>query len=221
MGHKTEENMGAGESSSNNNITGPVPIRVQTANPLLYTLAQDHMNIQPYWIMILQLIAQDIILKCIWNRIRYRTWSNKQEIVVGLILINRQAQKYQEARNAAAQFEDQLLRRQSAVSREPTKRLTTAKQCSKRKDVATQPIKPHNIRTTDLLLRFFRLAQSVFEPHIEESLEKLNERFHRLRFDSYDFIGRSLPLLGHAIWELQVDISFTLSLTVIDTNNCL
>ncbi|CAF1404610.1 unnamed protein product [Adineta ricciae] len=54
--------VGAGDSSNNRNVTGPVPRGVQHANPLLYTLAQDHMNIQPYWIMVLQLIVKYIII---------------------------------------------------------------------------------------------------------------------------------------------------------------
>ena len=86
--------MGAGDSSNNRNVTGPVPILVQSANPLLYTLAQEHMNIQPYWIMILQLIVKDIMLQRLWNKFRYKTFSTTQEIVIGRRLLGAQGDGY-------------------------------------------------------------------------------------------------------------------------------
>ncbi|CAF4172611.1 unnamed protein product, partial [Adineta steineri] len=207
MGHKTEENMGAGESSSNNNITGPVPIRVQDANPLLYTLAQDHMNIQPYWIMILQLIAKDIILQRIWNRIRYKTWSTTQEIAIGRLVLELQTEKYREARNFAAIGQVIMELGLTTTTLKPTRRLSTTKQRSKHKDVATHPTNSHNIETPDLLLRFFRSAVVVLQIHIEGSEEKINEYYRKLKFDSFDFIAHSLPLLGHAIWYCYIQSS--------------
>ncbi|CAF1398721.1 unnamed protein product, partial [Adineta steineri] len=166
--------MGAGESSSNNNITGPVPIRLQSANPLLYTLAQDHMNIQPYWIMILQLIATDILFQRMWNRIRYKTWSTTQEIAIGRFVLNMQTEKYREARNLAAIGQVIMELGLSTTTLKPTRRLSTTKQRWKHKDVATHPTNSHNIESPDLLLRFFRSAVVVLQIHIEGSEEKLN-----------------------------------------------
>ncbi|CAF0809704.1 unnamed protein product [Adineta steineri] len=97
--------MGAGESSSNNNVTGPVPIRVQNANPLLYTLPQDQMNIQPYWIMILALVVKDIIASRIYYRIRYKTWNSKQEIIVGWFFLKDRIQQFRQIAAVQAIFE--------------------------------------------------------------------------------------------------------------------
>ena len=46
--------------------TGPIPTYYRNANPLLYTLQQDHMNIQPYWIMVLQILTFQLLIRT-WN----------------------------------------------------------------------------------------------------------------------------------------------------------
>ncbi len=62
--------------------TGPIPIRLQHANPLLFTLPQDHMTIQPYWIMVLQILTVQMGQR-IWSEIKYGLFLTALEI--GLI----------------------------------------------------------------------------------------------------------------------------------------
>ncbi|CAF1402911.1 unnamed protein product [Adineta ricciae] len=62
-----------------NGTSGPIPIYHQNANPLLYTLDQDHMNIQPYWIMILQIAAFQLFSR-FRHLIKYRVFSTTLEI---------------------------------------------------------------------------------------------------------------------------------------------
>ncbi|CAF1344352.1 unnamed protein product [Adineta ricciae] len=62
-----------------NGTTGPIPIYHQNANPLLYTLDQDHMNIQPYWIMVLQIVGLQLFSRT-RHLIRYGVFSTTLEI---------------------------------------------------------------------------------------------------------------------------------------------
>ncbi|CAF1431777.1 unnamed protein product [Adineta ricciae] len=107
--------MGAGDSSNNRNVTGLAPIRVQHSNPLLYTLGKDHMNIQTYWIMVLQLIVRDIIIQRIWNKFRYKTFSTTQEIALGCWMFGEQIKEYRQLNNAV-----QARNRQSLTSERST-----------------------------------------------------------------------------------------------------
>ena len=170
--------MGASESSVNN-ITGPVSVRVPDTNPLLYTLAQEHISIQPYWIMILQLCVKDILLQRLWNRIRYKTWSTTQEIAVGRWLLDAQVEQFREVYGSA----DVL----------PTVG-------------ANQVIYP-DIWTTNSLWLFPISVQQVSPAQIKSGEEEIKKLYPRFKFDLFDFFVQSLPLLGHAIWYFYVQSS--------------
>ncbi|CAF1254468.1 unnamed protein product [Adineta steineri] len=62
-----------------NGTAGSISIQYQNANPLLYSLPQDHMTIQPYWIMVLQLIGMQLFLR-LWNLYRYHVFLTTTEI---------------------------------------------------------------------------------------------------------------------------------------------
>ncbi|CAF1487732.1 unnamed protein product [Adineta ricciae] len=62
-----------------NGTIGPIPIHYQNANPLLYTLAQDHTNIQPYWIMILQIAGLHLFSR-LRHLFKYGVFSTTLEI---------------------------------------------------------------------------------------------------------------------------------------------
>ncbi|CAF4045397.1 unnamed protein product [Adineta steineri] len=176
--------MGAGESSNNNNVTGPVPIRVRNANPLLYTLAQDHMNIQPYWIMILELIFKDFIFQRIWNRWRYKTWFTTQEIAFYFLFVLREGDQ---ERNTTVQKQFETSLKQSAANREPTNL--------------------HNVEITDTVSRLSVRDQKGLELYIEESKEKRSSYYSKkMRFDIFDIIFNCLPLSGHAICTVYIPI---------------
>ncbi|CAF0989727.1 unnamed protein product [Adineta ricciae] len=66
---------------NSNGTSGPIPILHQDANPLLYTLPQEHMNIQPYWIMIVEIVILQLIQR-LWNLVRYHVFNSTLEIAL-------------------------------------------------------------------------------------------------------------------------------------------
>lgn len=66
-----------------NGTTGPIPISIKNANPLLFTLPQENMNIQPYWIMLAQVIVVQAFSRMV-NRFSVGVWWTTVEI--GLII---------------------------------------------------------------------------------------------------------------------------------------
>ncbi|CAF1316859.1 unnamed protein product [Adineta steineri] len=62
-----------------NGTAGSISIQYQNANPLLYTLQQDQMTTQPYWIMVLQLIGMQLFQR-LWNLFRYHVFLTTTEI---------------------------------------------------------------------------------------------------------------------------------------------
>lgn len=72
---------------NSNGTAGPIPIYYRNANPLLYTLAQDHMSIQPYWIMVLEILGFQLLSRS-WNYCRCRAFLLSLEFgLIYLILV--------------------------------------------------------------------------------------------------------------------------------------
>ena len=67
---------------SSNKTVNLIPIHFRYANPLLYALQYDHITIQPYWMMIIQILSRQLIQR-LWNLYRYQEFLSTIEI--GLI----------------------------------------------------------------------------------------------------------------------------------------
>ncbi|CAF1349014.1 unnamed protein product [Adineta ricciae] len=193
--------MGAGESSNNEEFTGPVPIRIQNANPLLFTLPQEHMNIQPYWIMIVQLIVKDIILQRIWNRMRYGTWSTTQEIAAGHYILRKKLAEIREVLQLNRQFQHRLRGRQR---QDP--RFVRMKSFQ---DALVTPgsfIGPR-FWTTNSLREHQAFKENILIQELEIARRDLNLLYGKLKFDLFDLLIHSLPLFAHTIWYFYIQSS--------------
>jgi len=86
--------------SNSYNNTGMV------VNPILGTFPPDEINIQPYWLVVLQLLVSQLCQR-IWHYVRYKTWFTTLEIA-GLIRIfqNRLANKNATDRSVPVAFVD-------------------------------------------------------------------------------------------------------------------
>lgn len=180
--------MGTGDSSINSNSTSSASGRVPETNPLLYTLTREHISIQPYWVMILQLCVKDILLQRLWNRIRYKTWSTTQEIAIGRWLLDAQVEQIREVYGSAeAPLPEPGTRQSAAIG-------------------ANGVVSPH-IWTTNSLWSVLFTIQQVSPSQIRSGEEELDKLYPRFKFDLFDFFVQSLPLLGHAIWYFYIQSS--------------
>ena len=75
-------------------------------NPVLSTFPADEINIQPYWLVVLQLLVSQFSQR-IWHYIRYKTWFTTLEIA-GLIRVfqNRHRHKNMSHRSVPVAFVD-------------------------------------------------------------------------------------------------------------------
>jgi hypothetical protein len=201
-----------------NGTTGPIPISVQNANPLIFTLPQDQTSIRPYWIVIVQII----VAQQIHRAVNYLTHKSRfTPIEIGLICWIAKANKKIEEK-----ILDPLIYVISLII----------------VDLVTQPY-PQIItrfRYSELQTSYPRII-AFFIPYIQrtaqvkdiseiskrscanqqriEKLEKIYQKYYiKLKFGIGDCV-HTLPLLGHSIWYCVIHSS-CLSAEDATTWNC-
>ncbi|CAF1173781.1 unnamed protein product [Adineta ricciae] len=219
--------MGVAESSgSSQNVTGPTAIRVHDANPLLYATPQEHMIIQPYWVLIVELIVKQIIANRVWNRIRHNTWATTQEIAMGRMVLRLQI-VYLKAEKLASDgiYHAARQHQTTATSKSPTPKQTTIKFF---KDTFTSPqslldrtalvgSKVFSTLRRDIDTLDYEIEQK--EEETRRSQEKMDKLARRLQLDIFDLLFHSLPLLGQTIWYFYLQ-SECMSAEQASTWNC-
>ncbi|CAF1164178.1 unnamed protein product [Adineta ricciae] len=218
--------MGVAESSgSSQNVTGPTAIRVHDANPLLYTTPQEHMIIQPYWVLIVQLFVKQIIANRVWNRIRHNTWATTQEIAMGRIVLMLQIAYLKAKKSILESVRTARQHQTTTTSKSPTLKQTTINFF---KDTFTSPQSLLDRAASAGSNDFSTLRSNIDElddeieqkkNEIESSQKKREELSRRLQLDIFDLLVHCLPLLGQTIWYFYLQ-SKCMSAEQASTWNC-
>ena len=140
------------------------------ANPLLYTLPQEHMIIQPYWIVIVELIVKQIIANRVWNRIHHKTWATTQELAIGRIVLRLQIAYLEAGKSALEASYRAAQRHQSAATRKSPTLTQTA--INFFKDTFTSPQSLLDRATSAGIRVFSGLRRDIYMNWIMISNEK-------------------------------------------------
>jgi hypothetical protein len=171
---------------NSNGTTGPIPIRLQHANPLLFTLAQRDMTIQPYWIMILQILALQLIQR-VWHLCRYQEFLLTLEIVFIRSFYKKQLKimKNWAIRSIVVPLGDIQIIVQN------------------QSDFPKHSFLSSQRKPTLTMIIYNRPFQQVFEK-LEKKCNKMGKK---LTFDLVDFFLNALPVFGHGIWYCYIQSS--------------
>jgi hypothetical protein len=182
-----------------NGVTGPIPISIQNANPLLFTFPQKHMNVEPYWIMLLQIITIQTFNRLL-NKITVGVWWTTIEIGLICWLIKFDIE-------ILPKWLDRLIHIVRILI--PVTPLPT----TTRPTISNPRIIAYFIPTYILKIQRGKdvsgiPAQSIANQQENHELKiKLRKLYGKLEFSFTDLVLFCVPLVAHTIYQCQIQSS--------------